>query len=300
MLLDDIIAILTDQNGSLEAALLKTKVFLRSIGHKDLTTWVNNELTGYPDDVEVPTYRIAATVPHGYLNSLRMEVKDTLLPTGHMTPMMQKNVSEIRISSSIGTIENQVKQYRENKLGLVRQLPPEYLPAFQKGLDNAYVLMTAWCTINMADVEAILVSVRSRLLDFCLELQEQLGDVEEPKELKAKADSANAAAMFYTFVYGGNNTFGVHNIQVNNQKDDLEGLIAEFAKIGIEKPMLDDLRKAVVEDQKEGKKPNIGEGKTQHWFLNACKEGGKAVVKTGVDLLASTAVKALQAYAGTG
>lgn len=40
MLLDNIIAILSDENGMLNSALLKTKVLLHSPGKKDLASWV--------------------------------------------------------------------------------------------------------------------------------------------------------------------------------------------------------------------------------------------------------------------
>ena len=50
MLLDDIIAILSDENGTLNSALLKTKVLLHSLGKKDLAAWVTNELKGYADE----------------------------------------------------------------------------------------------------------------------------------------------------------------------------------------------------------------------------------------------------------
>jgi hypothetical protein len=50
MLLDDIIAILSDSKGSLTDALLKTKVLLHQIGKKELAAWVTNELSDYPDD----------------------------------------------------------------------------------------------------------------------------------------------------------------------------------------------------------------------------------------------------------
>ena len=54
MLLDDIITILSDEKGGLNAALLKTQVLLHQIGHKELVPWVIHELTGYPEDFELP------------------------------------------------------------------------------------------------------------------------------------------------------------------------------------------------------------------------------------------------------
>ena len=57
-LLDEIIDLLADENGSLNAALLKTKVLMHTIGHAELAEWVNDELNGYPKDKPVPDYRI--------------------------------------------------------------------------------------------------------------------------------------------------------------------------------------------------------------------------------------------------
>ena len=49
-LLKDIVALLSDKDGSLTGALLKTKVLLHQIGHKELAEWVNDELNGYGED----------------------------------------------------------------------------------------------------------------------------------------------------------------------------------------------------------------------------------------------------------
>ena len=57
-LLDDIIGLLSDENGSLTAALLKTKVLMHTLGHGDLAEWVNDELSGYRRDKPLPPYRI--------------------------------------------------------------------------------------------------------------------------------------------------------------------------------------------------------------------------------------------------
>ena len=63
MLIDDIIEILGRENGSLTDALMKTKILLHNIDHKELTEWVNNELNGYADGEEIPLYRIIGCVP---------------------------------------------------------------------------------------------------------------------------------------------------------------------------------------------------------------------------------------------
>ena len=56
-LIDEIIEILSSETGKLSKALIKTKVLLHEIGHKELVPWVNAELNGYPDKDAVPEYR---------------------------------------------------------------------------------------------------------------------------------------------------------------------------------------------------------------------------------------------------
>ncbi len=57
-LIDEIIEILSSSDGNLTDALIKTKIVLHKIGHKELIDWVNSELNGYPNEDQVPPYRI--------------------------------------------------------------------------------------------------------------------------------------------------------------------------------------------------------------------------------------------------
>lgn len=57
-LVDEIIETLSSDNGVLTHALIKTKVLLHKIGHKELVIWVNKELNGYSQSDELPDYRI--------------------------------------------------------------------------------------------------------------------------------------------------------------------------------------------------------------------------------------------------
>ena len=70
-LLNDIVNLLMNEDGSLNEALLKTKVLLHEIGQRELVSWVNSELAGYADDAELPPYRklhfqVYGTLTNGY------------------------------------------------------------------------------------------------------------------------------------------------------------------------------------------------------------------------------------------
>jgi hypothetical protein len=301
MLLDDIIDILSNDKGTLNSALLKTKVLLHSIGKKDLATWVTNELKGYPDE-NVPDYRIVGAEVRGSIVSPGWQMHDYQLPIMHLTEKQQKDLTVAHYTMSIASIEESVSRFRSKGSKLIRHLPPEYGAFFQEALTSGTQVFSSWCVINMVGVENILTEVRSRLLDFALELRDVVGiDVAE-KDLAEKAAAVDTEKMFTTAVYGNSNTIiiGSHGIQsITNQKDDIAGLIAAVGKLGFPQQELDELEHAVLEDKSEGKTPDVVEGKTGKWFAKALKEAGKGVVKTGVDVVSSVIVKALKGYTGS-
>lgn len=55
-LINEIIDTLSSDTGKLSDALIKTKVLLHKIGHKELVPWVNNELNGLNENAD-PTVR---------------------------------------------------------------------------------------------------------------------------------------------------------------------------------------------------------------------------------------------------
>jgi hypothetical protein len=300
MLLDDIINLLSDANGSLNSALLKTKVLLHNIGKKDLAAWVTHELKGYPDS-KVPDYRIVHAEVHAQLTSYTLQASSYLLPIMHLTDKQRQNLTVSHCQMSIDSIEESIKAFRSKGTKLIRALPPEYASLFQNKLTPGTNIISLWCEVNMVGIENILSEVRSRLLDFTLELRGVVGiDVPE-KELAAKAAKADTDKLFQTAIYNpGTVIIGSQHFQVNNQKEDIDGLIAEIAKLGFTQSELHELRQAVLEDKSQGKTPDVTDGKTGHWFAKALKEAGKEVVKAGVEVVSATIVKAIQAYTGSG
>lgn len=165
-------------------------------------------------------------------------------------------------------------------------------------------ILKLWCEINMADFETILVQVRSRLLDFCLQLQDVVGVNAPPQQLQEKAARVDTPGMFHTAIgainlaSGANLIIRSHGFQINNQQGDIEALIEVVAKLGFQQAELDGLRKALIEDEASGKKPDVADGETGKWYTNALKEAGKDFVKVGVDVVAATIVQAVKGYMG--
>jgi hypothetical protein len=158
----------------------------------------------------------------------------------------------------------------------------------------------------MNQVGGILQEVRSRLLEFMLELRDVVGVDASNKDLVSKATGFDTDKAFAEKILG-NATFGAHatviignqNTQINvmNKKGDMDGLLTELGKIGISGQQLDELKTAIEEDEKNQKTVDVTEGKTSKWYLKALKEGGKGVYKVGVDVASKMIIGAIEHYA---
>jgi hypothetical protein len=265
--------------------------------------WVNSELTGYPDETSVPPYRIVTTEVHGHLTSIAWQMSDYRLPIRHIDEEKRRHLTRFGMTSSIQVIEESIKESRRSGLSMRRNLPIEAAGMFEEALARGINVVSAWCLINMGDVENILVEVRSRLLDFALELRDAVGSNAEGDQLQARAATVDAGRMFNTAIYGSNNTvvLGAHSTQtvtVGNAKGDMDSLLKVLAGIGVPNDDLEKLKTAVSTDERKGIVPTVGEGETGKWFGGLLGRAGKGAIGVGVDVLSSTIVKALAAYAG--
>ncbi|KVX08482.1 hypothetical protein WL01_26695 [Burkholderia ubonensis] len=247
-LLKDIVTLLSDKDGSLTDALLKTKVLLHGIGHKELADWVNDELNGYGDDKAVPAYRIVGTRLLGNVQAIGWRMDKYGLPTAHLPEDVRKNLLEAQLRQSVGVLEQFVAKPDTR---LSSPIPPEFNGLLGKPFENAWVT-SAWTQIEATQILSVLIEIRSRLLDFALNLQDQLGDVAEDN-MKEAAKGIDAVGMFASAVFGDNATvvIGSNNettITNTVTKGDFTALAKTFKDTGVSETDVDELKAAVDDD----------------------------------------------------
>ncbi len=150
---------------------------------------------------------------------------------------------------SINVLEQFTKDPHKH---LQMPLGPEFYGPIGEALDGAWV-QKAWIQMEPTQIMHGLTEIRSRLLDFVLELQDKLGEADEA-EMKEKAKAIDAPAMFQHAVFGDNATIVVGNQNVTTiknivSKGDFESLAAALRSKGVEASDVDALRAAVDADQ---------------------------------------------------
>lgn len=248
-LLDEIIDLLSDKTGSLTDALLKTKVLMHKIGHKELAEWVNDELNGYQKSKPVPSYRIVNSRVVGNIQNFVAIYQNQPLPTAHLPEDVRKYLHEHEMRESINVLEQFTTDPNKH---LAMPLGPEFYDTIGEALDGGWV-QKAWVQMEPTQIMHGLTEIRSRLLDFVLDLQEKLGGIED-SEVKEVAKSIDAPAMFQHTVFGDNTTIVVGNqntttIKIIVKKGDFASLAAVLKGNGVSDDDITALHTAIDQDK---------------------------------------------------
>lgn len=261
-LISQIIDILSDEKPNLENALIKTKVLLHRLSEKKSVEWINRELNGYSDEDEVPEYRVInsqvkVTATDGYTRRWN----DMPAVMSHLTDKEREYFTRNELRQSISGIEHLA--HGEGST-LSRSIAPEFWPKLSKGLSSGIHVEYAHCEIAKSQILQIITIIRSRLLDFVLELEEKLPSDATPDEIKSISKEIGTGNLLNNAMFGDNTTIilGNHNIQtVTNtvKKNDIDSLVRLLSDKGMLKEDTDELIKAIEDDgdnvDYENKKP---------------------------------------------
>ncbi len=195
-----------------------------------------------------------------------------------------------------------VEQYANSKQ-LSRPIAPEYYGIMAKGLSGGWSVTGAWTEISAVAVQNILAQVRSRLLDFMLQLRDTVASRGDREINRANTASIDTTSMFNSAVFGDNTTIvvGDNNRQSvigGVRKDEFVSLRRALSSIGVPDDELNSLEAAVNEDR-----ATLGgasfEGKTGNWFTQLLGRAAKGTVSVGVDLVSTVVAKSLTNYVGS-
>ena len=298
-LLADVIAELSSPQPSLIDALVKTKVLLHKLGRKDLVEWVNNEINGYPDDAPLPAYRVVPAQVKGNVTNNAYSYSDHPLPTMHLTKEQRGGLEELEMRDSIAVLENLAKQ---DKNGLQRPLPIEYGALFNKALTGGYKVQQAWCDIGVGRFSQIVTQVRSKLLDFLLELQEKVGTEVSEEEAKRVAQSPETASMFNHAIFGDNVTILVGNqnqqtVRNEIKEGDFAALAAYLESKNVSRKDVQALEQAIHADDGT---PDVSSQRfgprVRNWLSSMLNKAVETSWQIELGIASSLLTNALQAY----
>lgn len=247
-LIDEIIEILSSENCNLENALIKTKILLHKMDEKSLLTWVNQELNGYDDIKTLPNYRkVNCTVVGSYQN-YTTRYTNHLIPILHLKDDELDFFTNIKFSDSISTIE----EFSSGKNDKYFSIELELIPLLAKGFDSSVQVTDIKRHVSKAKFLGVLTQIRSRLLDFILDISEKIPDDISDKDIKSKSKEIGTEEIFNNAIFNGNMIFNIGDNNKNESiqiKNNFEYLSKKLENYKLDSKDLEELKESIEEDK---------------------------------------------------
>lgn len=239
----------TDHATPTAELLRKAIILAKRLDYPPLGEWAQRELEGYPSGADLPDYRAYR----------RCQVKGNFNGMGGSSmrnqPLPSASVSEDHRQRLFGyELREGVPKYESLAEGdgdLSMPWDMNYVVHYQSDFYELFALSNAWRVLGRGDLTQLLEGVRTRLLNFSLDIESTNPDAGEAQigEPPMPAETVNAA--FHLNVWGDNNvvtTAGRDLAQVTIDAIEWEKLREALVDLGVPDDRLEDLRGALEED----------------------------------------------------
>ena len=302
VLVDEIIEILSSKNPTLEDAFFKAKVLAHRLGESELRQWVDCELTGYPEISTLPSYRVVSRSVMGNVSNSVYQYQNHPLPLSHLDRKLREKLETTYLIQSIAVIE----KWAGDEADLTIVIAPELYPSLSKGVGNGYYVERAWGKHSVGAMLQVITEVRSRLLDFVLNLSEQIPSEVSAAEIKKISKEIGVADIFKNSVFGNNTTIivGGGSIQgVTNSfaYNNFESLSADLRRQSVPDTDIAALNEAIKGDQgaDEHKEKKLGSN-VNKWILDMLAKAGSSAWDISVTAASNLLDSAISTYYGFG
>ena len=277
-------------------------VLADQLENESLRTWAESELNGYSDHTSMPEYRETGITAKGvFLGPMGAQINSQPLASHILKEDHRWWANKAYLKEPIASYERLAKDVGAEGYATM-EWPADLTTFYQTKFVKGYVLNRAWQEIPLGAITSIVDTVRTRILQFALQIQREVGapssnDVPQPE---------NVDQAVQTIIYGGTNIinssvgdhaqFGGQKIVVEGDFQTLDGRLRE---IGLSQDDVTTLHKAIADDQADGAKKGFG-ARVGAWLQSAGSLVGKEGAKAASGVAGKAVTTAVLTYFGIG
>lgn len=159
-----------DSSVGLPTLLRKCKVLAARLGSEEFKRWIEYELSGYLSKDQLPDYRILSVNSKGnFCGAYQMIVRNADIPLLCIPEDLREAFSHCYLSLSVAAMESLVSDSKEGTFE--EPWNPDIVAHLGRNIYQHMNCMQAWKVIPKAAVVAALDTVRTRVLNFVLEIE---------------------------------------------------------------------------------------------------------------------------------
>jgi hypothetical protein len=296
-LLTDIQQAAVDGSQSVATVLRKCAVLASRLKNVDFQKWVSHELNGYPAEADVPNYRKIASQAIGtFIGPFGSQMNNAPIPSAILPEKQRAFGEQVRLRQPIASLE-EAAQINPNKGNLEAPWPGNLIAIMQGKFANGWMLHSASQQIPHGAVTGLVDSVRNRVLEFTLQLEQE---IPPGKTAAISAEIPAKVEHLYQTIINGNVTGNIATgspgaVQSTNVTEgDIKALAAALKELGV--PAGDTKELISIIEKKEDTQP-FGP-KTSAWLTKLGKKIGDGSIKVAENVSAGTVAKLILGYFG--
>lgn len=273
--------------------LRKCQVLASLLRNVDLKQWVSRELNGYKSVDDLPKYRIVKVQNIGNFSGMfGRSLQNAPIPVAILGEKLAKALGRSCFVNGVGTIEGLLSGNMNDRLAEV--WPADFIANHASEFYENYNLLQAYKLISRSDVIGLLEAIRNKVLEFVLELQEELPDLRE-EAISEEDNKSVVQRIVNTYIYGDGNRIATNchdvdqSIMLQVGKGNWDMLSATLTELKVSKSDQMDLKKAIESEPPQG--PQKLGGRVSAWL-------GRVLAKVGTASAAELIVKGIGYYCG--
>jgi len=268
-LLRDIQDAALDSRIHLPDLLRKCKVLAARLGNADFKRWVDSELNGYGEEESLPSYRSFRVESQGNFSGFAGSgLRNTPIPLSCLPAEFRDMLFTHHSREPVSALADLLAKGDSGSFRV--PWPADLVARVGQDIYENMNCLSAWQVIPRGGIVGILDTVRTRVLNFVLEIESEAPDAGEAAPGIHPVSQERVNQVFHTQVFGnvGNVAAGGEGFSQSNvaavAQGDFNSLRTYLTSLGIGPADLSDLESATKEDG-ESSQRGIGEH-TSHWL----------------------------------
>lgn len=224
-LLRDIQDSAVDSQVQLTSLLRKCKILSVRLGSAEFEKWIDNELNGYSLEDTVPEYRVLQVNSKGHFSGPFRSIRYADIPLSRIPEELHEILHTSFLTQSIASLESLVENATNGSA--MEPWGPDLVAYVGRNIYKDMNCVQAWRVIPINSIVAAIDSVRTRILNFVLEIEAEIPNAGETPINSVSIPKERVTQIFNTYITGnvGNVATGSTNIKqktrMSEQKEEI-------------------------------------------------------------------------------
>lgn len=239
-----------NSNVKISDLLRKCKILAVRLGSTEFQSWINKELNGYSSEDELPEYRIIEVNSKGnFAGAFGASLTNIDIPSICFDQEHHEDIHQSSLVGSISELETLVENSVRQSINLRQPWNPNFVALFGKNIYRGYTCIQAWREISPAQVQGIIDLIKTKILDFVLDIEMINPEAGEAALNSSPIPQEQVSQIFNINISGnvqnlasGNHHSTIHQ-EINNSQIPQEflDLLSTLRKSEIEEELVSDL-----------------------------------------------------------